>query len=241
MGERIKGGLADNMTLEDIAKKHDVDVNDLRKQLIKGIKVEMEHTNCPKEAKEIAYDHLFESPTYYDGLEKMEDELVQKGEETEQTMSSSSGAYVGPMSSPVKKPINTIHNSETKGEFKEATTTSVSANGQYDVPFGGKGRTTQEQALSIEGPSSIDKRGKAINDKFPSTKFGGPEGVFIKIKDKCKKFPYCNEGDINAIEVVNESITEVSEKFGIPREDIEKIVLKEIRDIFMLYETNGNK
>jgi len=240
MENKIKGGIGDNMSLDDIAKKHDVEVKELRKQLVKGIKVEMEHTDCPKKAKEIVYDHLVESPTYYNELEKMEDGECKKGEETEQTMSSSSGAYAAPMSSPVKRPINKIHNSETKGEFKEATTTAVSANGQYDAPFGGKGRNTQEQALSIEGPSSIARRGKAIDNDFPSTKFGGPDGVFIQVKEKCKKFPYCNQGDINAIEPLNESITEVAKKHGIPREEVEKIVLKEFRDIFMLYETNRN-
>jgi len=40
-----------------------------------GIKVEMEHTDDPKVAKEIALDHLAESPKYYDKLKVMEEEL----------------------------------------------------------------------------------------------------------------------------------------------------------------------
>ena len=27
------------------------------------------------------------------------------------------------------------------------------------------------------------------------------DGAFISVKDKCKKFPYCNQGDINALEI----------------------------------------
>jgi molybdenum-dependent DNA-binding transcriptional regulator ModE len=63
--------------------------------------------------------------------------------------------------------------------------------------------------------------------------------VFIKIKEKCKKFPYCNQGDINAIEIVNEidglkeSIEETSKKYGIPYKEMENIVLNEINKIFI--------
>lgn len=43
-----------------------------RRQLRMGQKVEMEHTDDPKIAKEIARDHLSEDPKYYDHLEEME-------------------------------------------------------------------------------------------------------------------------------------------------------------------------
>lgn len=46
-----------------------------RTQLRKGIKVEMEHTNNPMVAKQIAKAHLYESPRYYKELEKMERRL----------------------------------------------------------------------------------------------------------------------------------------------------------------------
>jgi ribosomal protein S18 acetylase RimI-like enzyme len=72
--EEIKGGLADNKTSSDIAKKHSVPVKDITKELNMGIKVEMEHVDDEKKAKEIALDHLFEIPDYYTRLKKMEDE-----------------------------------------------------------------------------------------------------------------------------------------------------------------------
>ena len=68
----IKGGLADKLTLEDIAKKHKVSIEDLKKELAKGIEVESEHTSDKNIAKEIAMDHLAESPTYYTDLAKIE-------------------------------------------------------------------------------------------------------------------------------------------------------------------------
>lgn len=41
-------------------------------QLAMGIEVEMEHTDDPAVAKEIAKDHLEELPDYYTHLDKME-------------------------------------------------------------------------------------------------------------------------------------------------------------------------
>lgn len=77
---KIKGGLADNMSLEDIAKKHNVDLSEVEKALDKGIKVESEHTSDKEEAKEIAMDHLVEDIKYYDKLEQMENTTQEEKE-----------------------------------------------------------------------------------------------------------------------------------------------------------------
>lgn len=60
--DRLKGGKADK------SKPSDFDP----KQLRKGIKHEMEHTNSKAIAREIAMDHLKEDDEYYDHLEEME-------------------------------------------------------------------------------------------------------------------------------------------------------------------------
>jgi hypothetical protein len=60
----IPGGLADDADPEDFDQE----------QLKAGIKVEMEHTDDPKIAQEIAMDHLTEDPEYYVKLDKMENE-----------------------------------------------------------------------------------------------------------------------------------------------------------------------
>lgn len=84
--EEVKGGLADNKTLKDIAKKHKVKVEHLEGQMKMGMKVEMEHTNDKSKAEEIAKDHLVEDPDYYTKLaemesEKAEEDMLQKAEE----------------------------------------------------------------------------------------------------------------------------------------------------------------
>ena len=72
--DSIKGGLADKMTPEDIAKKHNVSIDVINDQIEKGIKVEMEHVDDEDLALEIVKDHLVEFPDYYDRLQKMEEE-----------------------------------------------------------------------------------------------------------------------------------------------------------------------
>ena len=70
--ELIPGGLSEGKTVEDIAKKHGVSVESIEKQIEFGIKIEMEHTDDPDVAANIAANHLDELPDYYDRLEKME-------------------------------------------------------------------------------------------------------------------------------------------------------------------------
>jgi len=72
-GDKVAGGLADRHTIFSLAKLHDVPVLTIRKQLIKGTKVEMEHTDDPVVAREIAMDHIAEFHDYYDRLDKIED------------------------------------------------------------------------------------------------------------------------------------------------------------------------
>lgn len=60
------------LTVNAIAKLHNVPVQQIKSQLAKGIKVELEHTSKHDVAEEIALDHLKEYPDYYDRLEKVE-------------------------------------------------------------------------------------------------------------------------------------------------------------------------
>jgi hypothetical protein len=149
----------------------------------------------------------------------------------------SAGAFEGPAfggTKVIKRKLNKLHNfNEQEEEVVEAT--DASSSGSYDVPlFGGtKGR---KNPLSIGGPESI-KSSRAVKDKnFP--KWGGPGGVFIKIKEKCKKYPYCNQGDIHALELLeieelNEAVKNISIKRGLPYEEVEKMIINQIKQIFI--------
>jgi Ca2+-binding EF-hand superfamily protein len=233
--EDIKGGVSDKKTLKDLASKHTyndssdsvdkAELNNMMKhlkdQLRKGIKVEMEHTDDDDKAREIAMDHLWEDPNYYTKLSKVEVE--------ESMDSGSSGSFEPALSAPIlKKDLYKQHNTK---KYNVSEVVDSSSSGQYDVPFGDGGKNP----LKINGEKSI-KQSRAVKDKkFP--KWGGPNSVFIKIKEKCKKFPYCNQ-DINAIEMLEmeeltQAIQETSKNYGIPYKEVEKIVLNEIRQIFI--------
>jgi hypothetical protein len=248
MNESLKGGVADNMTLLDIAKKHskgdstDKMLSNLKKQLHLGMKYELEHSKSRNTAKEIAMDHLSENPHYYTELQKAQIEedcwkgyeaiglkkkgkrmvpncVPKKGDTNEMTGAASAGAFSAPISF-------------TKKDVQEAMDAGISAAAAFDVPlFGATTKGGRKDPLKIDGPESIGKS-RAVKDKsFP--KFGGPGGIYIKIKDKCKKFPYCNQGDINAIEILRETIEDTAKKHGLPIGEVEKIVLKGIKDIFI--------
>lgn len=59
--ERLKGGLGDGKLSKQFK----------RKEVAMGMKVEMEHTNDKKIAREIVHDHLTEDPNYYSKLKKL--------------------------------------------------------------------------------------------------------------------------------------------------------------------------
>jgi hypothetical protein len=76
MEKEIKGGLADDKSVSDIAKKFKVSIEKIQSELDKGIEVEMEHVDDPKLSKDIAMDHLVEIPDYYSRLAKMEKDAI---------------------------------------------------------------------------------------------------------------------------------------------------------------------
>jgi len=77
IGDKIKGGKADDNSPQEFDKE----------QIKMGLKIEMEHTDDPMIAIEIAMDHLSEFPDYYTRLDKMEKEAKSEksedGEESE--------------------------------------------------------------------------------------------------------------------------------------------------------------
>ena len=60
-----------------------------------------------------------------------------------------------------------------------------------------------------------------------------PGGNFVSVKSKCKTFPYCNQGDVNALNITKkpkknamyEAIKNVSLKTGLTEEEIKNILI----------------
>ena len=207
-----------NTRLRDIARKHTKEggkvphkdkVEDmilkLKNQLSKGIKVEMEHKMGKAEATRIALDHLEEFPDYYDRLKKIESK--------EATGSGSAGGFAGPIAF---KDSNFVRRSfdETPKKIEATEATGSGSAGSYE--------TTAAWAKSSK---KKDWRG--------ASKTQIPGGKFVQVKKKCKKFPYCNQGDINALkiwenETLKKVIKNVSEKQNLSENVIKNIIAYEL-------------
>jgi len=70
--DNIPGGLAQHATIGDLAAMHKLPLDQIIKQIIKGVKTESEHTTDLDIAMEIAFDHVYEDPKYYDKLSSIE-------------------------------------------------------------------------------------------------------------------------------------------------------------------------
>ena len=144
---------------------------------------------------------------------KMSHKKWEKSKETEMeeaTTSASAGAFMAPLG---VDPRFKKKNKKKKEEFDEATTSASS--GSYETP-------------QMWAKDEKNWRGKA--------KTQWPGGKFVKIKDKCKTFPYCNQGDINALDLtennkIKNAIIEVAKKTGKDKNYIKELVKKELEEI----------
>jgi hypothetical protein len=143
-----------------------------------------------------------------------------KSETKEATGSGSSGAY----SAPVFGGDDAFWDRSRKEtpELKESDVEKVEA-------------TEATGSGSVGGYSSPAMWAKSTKKKDwgPSRKPQIPGGGFVKVKKKCTKFPYCNQGDINAItitknESVQDAIKNVSKKMKISEDRIKKILEQEM-------------
>ncbi len=125
----------------------------------------------------------------------IQDEKKIEGETKEASTAGGAGGYVGPI----------ITNKE---ETKEAMTAGSS--GSYDGAFFGKNPMKIDNPGLPKVKESKNKVPKFVSGKNKKNRYGGPGGVFVKVKEKCKTYPYCNQGDINALEFYEET-TEISE------------------------------
>jgi hypothetical protein len=139
-----------------------------------------------------------------------------KTENKEATGSGSSGAY----SAPVFGGDDAFWDRSRKEtpELKESDVEKVEA-------------TEATGSGSVGGYSSPAMWAKSTKKKDwgPSRKTQVPGGKFVSVKKKCTKFPYCNQGDINALNIsknesVAEAIKNVSKKMNVSENVIKAIL-----------------
>jgi hypothetical protein len=159
-----------------------------------------------------------------------------KEEATEATGSGSSGAYSAPL-------FSSEESDPDKVEAKEATGTGSSGGFVSPINFSNefmkksnaekKSLTKESEVEKVEATEATGSgssggyespamwaKSTKKKDWGPSRKTQIPGGGFVKIKKKCTKFPYCNQGDINNLkisknEAVKEAIENVSKKLNV--------------------------
>lgn len=144
-------------------------------------------------------------------------------ETKEATGSGGSGQYSGPLFSETKEgeeycdkcdsvKSKCVCNDTKKVEATEAT--GASSAGQYSGP-----------SFLAKSQSKKDWRGAS------KPLYKG--GKFVKVKKKCQKYPYCNQGDINALKLSETDIFEnivnkLSKEYNLSKTTITKMINEEI-------------
>ena len=165
----MKGGKAENKTAEDIAMKHHQFVGTVEQQIEKGTKIEMEHTDNPEIAKQIAMDHLWEYYEYYsdkDGLPAME-----KGLEKYETNES------------ITNKIRRVLRENTELSITDETPTDISYKIMVD---GHEAGSMVIKPTKLSESDAIEIMKITLNDKFKSIKvikdgIGGILPIYNKI------------------------------------------------------------
>lgn len=67
--ESLMGGISKGKTLEDIAEKYSISIEEVQKKIKAGKKVESEHTDNEADQEHIAKDHIWEFLNYYEKLD----------------------------------------------------------------------------------------------------------------------------------------------------------------------------
>ena len=139
--------------------------------------------------------------------------ITNKEENNEVTGSGSAGGVEGLFST-------------TKKEMEEDSLKKIEATESTGTGSSGSYVTTAAWAKST---NKKDWRGKS--------KTQIPGGKFVQVKQKCKKFPYCNQGDIKALKIfenekVKKAIQNISERHNISENVIKSIIAYEYENTF---------
>jgi hypothetical protein len=139
-------------------------------------------------------------------------------ETKEATGAGSAGAFVGPLSEEEHCDVCDKTKSECScDEIKKVEATEA---------------TGSSSSGSYEGPSFLAKSSSKKNWRGAAKPlYKG--GKFVKIKKKCLKFPYCNQGDINALKLSETDIFEnivnkLSKEYNLSKTTISKMINEEI-------------
>ena len=159
-----------------------------------------------------------------------------KGESTESTGASSAGGYSVPLFSTTK--VDESKGNETnRKSSKQSTNKSDGRNTKGDKSIK---KTETKEATGAGSSGSYETtaawaKSTSKKDWRGASKTQIPGGKFVQVKEKCKKFPYCNQGDIKALKIFeNETLQKViknlSVKHNLSEDIIKSVILSEIKN-----------
>jgi len=154
----------------------------------------------------------------------MQKQVNRNAEKTEATSSAGSGQYSGPLFS--------MFQDGKKKVDEETPTDTQSGGGVVKKKIEATEATTSSSSGSYESPAFLAKSTSKKNWRGGSKPlYKG--GKFVRVKEKCKKFPYCNQGDVKALEFwendeMKEAIQNVAKIKKIHENVVRAIVLHEI-------------
>jgi hypothetical protein len=192
-----------------------------KKQFMKDLKKDPDYIKSRDKESEFGVANV---TTHDPFIKKTKFKRIGKEEPKEATGSGSAGGYSAPLFGDTNEneeycdSCDRVKSQCVCGDTKkvEATeATGASSAGAYATP-----------AAWAKSTKKKDWRGKS--------KTQIPGGKFVQVKKKCKKFPYCNQGDIKALNLTNEEVVDkvihkLSQKYQIDEVTLKKIIIEEIK------------
>ena len=167
---------------------------------------------------------------------------VGKEESVESTGSGSAGGFEGPLFSETKQEMQEkcwvgYRQEGMKKKGKRMVPNCVNENDDEDI------KKVETKEATGSGSSGSYETTSAWAKSTKKKDWGGrkktqiPGGKFVQVKAKCKKFPYCNQGDIKALKIfenekVKIAIQNISKRHNISENVIKTIIAYEYENTF---------
>ena len=168
--------------------------------------------------------------------------MGEDGETSESTGSGSAGGYSGPLFSTTKQEMQEKcwTGFEQKGMKKKGTRmvpNCVRESEESDVKKVEATEATDSGSSGSYETTSVWAKSTNKKDWGGKKKTQIPGGKFVQVKAKCKKFPYCNQGDIKALKIfenekVKNAIQNISKRHNISENVIKTIIAYEYENTF---------
>jgi len=210
-----------------------------KKQFQKDLQKDVDYKKFGEKDNEFGIPNVTTNDPF---IKKVKYKRVGKEESNESTGSGSAGGFEGPLFSTTKKEMEEDcwegykqKGMKTKGksvvpncvkESKEGEIKKVEATEATGSGSSGSYETTSAWAKSTSKKDWGGKRKTQI-----------PGGKFVQVKKKCKKFPYCNQGDIKALKIfenekVKTAIQNISKRHNISENVIKTIIAYEYENTY---------